>query len=213
MPQKGKKSWWPVISPLTAEPHSSVSSVADLRTRGRWFDPQLGQYSFARINDSHCDRIHSCLTAASCFDNGYVWKQPVLWKEYCAVYSLKELQESTDRCTGRSERTQILLKTALKTIQSINLYLQECFYPIGELISSFTLFSKWISANAFHLTLFQRTKFQDLSKIQRTCRWQNKCEGLKNIRGEKAGYQHFLFFIQCFHKTSFSRLLNVRIVW
>ena len=29
-----------------AEPHSSVGSVQDLRTRGRWFDPRLGQYSF-----------------------------------------------------------------------------------------------------------------------------------------------------------------------
>ena len=29
-----------------AEPHSSVGSVADLRTGGRWFDPRLGQYSF-----------------------------------------------------------------------------------------------------------------------------------------------------------------------
>ena len=29
-----------------AEPHSSFSSVTDLRTGGRWFDPWLGQYSF-----------------------------------------------------------------------------------------------------------------------------------------------------------------------
>ena len=29
-----------------AESHGSVSSVADFRTRGRWFDPRLGQYSF-----------------------------------------------------------------------------------------------------------------------------------------------------------------------
>ena len=29
-----------------AEPHSSVGSVADLRTRGRWFDPRLSQYPF-----------------------------------------------------------------------------------------------------------------------------------------------------------------------
>ena len=29
-----------------AEPHSSVGSVVDLRTEGRWFDPRLGQYSF-----------------------------------------------------------------------------------------------------------------------------------------------------------------------
>ena len=29
-----------------AEPHSSVGSVADLRTGGHWFDPRPGQYSF-----------------------------------------------------------------------------------------------------------------------------------------------------------------------
>ena len=29
-----------------AEPHSSVGSIADLRTGGCWFDPRLGQYSF-----------------------------------------------------------------------------------------------------------------------------------------------------------------------
>ena len=29
-----------------AESHSSVSTVADLITGGRWIDPQLGQYSF-----------------------------------------------------------------------------------------------------------------------------------------------------------------------
>ena len=31
---------------FVAKPHSSVGSIADLRTRGRWFDPRLGQYSF-----------------------------------------------------------------------------------------------------------------------------------------------------------------------
>ena len=36
-----------------AEPHSSVGSIADLRTGGRWFDPRLGQYSFQKIDDSH----------------------------------------------------------------------------------------------------------------------------------------------------------------
>ena len=29
-----------------AEPHSSVGSAPDLRARGRWFDPQVGQCSF-----------------------------------------------------------------------------------------------------------------------------------------------------------------------
>ena len=32
-------------------------------------------------------------------------------------------------------------------------------------------------------------------------------------KGENAGYQHFLFFPQCFHKTSSLRLLKVGIVW
>ena len=45
------------------------------------------------------------------------------WKEYCAEYWLKELQESMDRCTGRRNITEVQLKTAsqLNTIQSINL--------------------------------------------------------------------------------------------
>ena len=40
-----------------------------------------------------------------CFDNDYVEKQPVAWKEYCAEYRLKELQENIDRFTGRHEIT------------------------------------------------------------------------------------------------------------
>ena len=64
--------------------------------------------------------IHSSHTAVHCFDNGYVGKQSVAWKEYCAEYWLKELQESKDKCTGRLDITEILLKTALNTIQSIN---------------------------------------------------------------------------------------------
>ena len=43
------------------------------------------------------------------------------WKNYCAEYWLKELQESMDRCTGCHDITEILLKTALNTIQSFNL--------------------------------------------------------------------------------------------
>ena len=40
------------------------------------------------------------------------------WKEYRAEYW--KLQESMDRCTGRRDITEILLKTSLNTIQSIN---------------------------------------------------------------------------------------------
>ena len=100
---------------LGAAPDSSVGSVANLRTGGRWFDPRHGQYSFRELI-SHCGRIHSSLSDVHCFGNSYVGKQLVVWKEYFAEYWLKELQESMDRC----DITEILLKTALNTIQSIN---------------------------------------------------------------------------------------------
>ena len=53
-----------------AEPHSSVGSIADLRTGDCWFDPRLGQIFFPRNDDSHRDRIHCSLTAVHCFNNG-----------------------------------------------------------------------------------------------------------------------------------------------
>ena len=81
----------------------------------------IALFTLSRIDDGHCDRIHSSLTAVRCFDNSFVGKQPVAWKEYCAKYWLKELQESMDRCTGHCDVTEILLKTALNTIQLINL--------------------------------------------------------------------------------------------
>ena len=71
---------------------------------------------------SHCNRIHSSLTAVRCFDNGYVGKQPVAWKEYYVEYWLKEPQESMDSCTGHHDIIEILLKMVLNTKQStINL--------------------------------------------------------------------------------------------
>ena len=58
-----------------------------------------------------------------CFDNGYVGKQPVAWKECCAVYWLKKkkkkLQQSMDRWTCRRDITEILLKMAHSNNQSI----------------------------------------------------------------------------------------------
>ena len=59
--------------------------------------------------------------AVHCLDNVYVGKQPVAWKECCAVYWSKELDESMDRCADRRDLTEILLKAALNTIQSIKL--------------------------------------------------------------------------------------------
>ena len=68
--------------------------------------------------------LRVCLLAqSSCklyFDNVYVRKQPVAWKEYCAEYWLTEPKENMDMCTGRRHKTEMLLKTALNTIQLIN---------------------------------------------------------------------------------------------
>ena len=40
------------------------------------------QIFVSRINDSHCDMVHSSLTVVHVFDYCYVRKQPVAWKEY-----------------------------------------------------------------------------------------------------------------------------------
>ena len=60
------------------------------------------------------------LTAVHCFEYGYVGKQPLAWKECCAEYWLKEIQESMDWCTGHLDITGILLKMVLNNIESIN---------------------------------------------------------------------------------------------
>ena len=67
------------------------------------------------IDDSHGDRIHTSLTTVLCFDNGYVGKQPVAWKGYCAEYWLKRFQESMDRSPRYNWNT---VETALSTIES-----------------------------------------------------------------------------------------------
>ena len=72
----------PSTYPSIPEPHSPVGSVADLRTGGRWFDPRLGQYSFRGLMIVIATGFFFSLTAVRCFDNGYVGKQQVAWKEY-----------------------------------------------------------------------------------------------------------------------------------
>ena len=100
----------PIYQMIYDEPH---------RTGSRWYESPAQPIFFPRIDDSHCDRIHSSLTAVLCFDNSYVGKQSVTRKEYCAEYRLKELQESIERCTGRSDIYIMLLKAALNTIQLV----------------------------------------------------------------------------------------------
>ena len=71
------------ISSLKSPVLQGLSLIAQSGTGGRIF--------FPRIDDIHHDRIHSSLTPVSCFDKGYVGKQPVAWKEYFGEYWLKEL--------------------------------------------------------------------------------------------------------------------------
>ena len=64
--------------------------------------------------------IHSSLTAVGFFNNGYVGKQPMAWKDYSVEYCLKELQENMDGCTGSCDIAEILSKTMWNTIQPYN---------------------------------------------------------------------------------------------
>ena len=103
-----------------AELPSLVGSEEDLRTGSRKFEPQARPIFFPRIDDSHCDRIHSSLTAVHCFDDRYVGNQLVDWKDYYAKNLLKnKLQNSIDSCTCPRDIIEILLITGLNTIQSI----------------------------------------------------------------------------------------------
>ena len=54
------------------------------------------------------------LLTVHCFNNGYVGKQPVAWKEYCTQYWLKELQESMGRYTGQPDITEIMFKNGVE---------------------------------------------------------------------------------------------------
>ena len=60
----------------------------------------------------HCYRIHSSLTAVHCFDDGYVRRQPMAWKEYCAGVPVKESSKAWIGVLA----TEIMLKMALCTI-------------------------------------------------------------------------------------------------
>ena len=64
------------------KPFDTVGSIEDLRIGGCWFESPARSILFLRIDDSHCDSIYSPLMAVHCFNDGYMGKQPVAWKEY-----------------------------------------------------------------------------------------------------------------------------------
>ena len=109
-------------SAILAEPLSSVGRVADLRTGGGWSDPRFGQYFFRGLMIVIATGFIFLSPLSIVSTMG---KQPVAWKEYCAEYCLKKLQDSMNRCTGRRDITEILLKTALNNQSSAILELKK----------------------------------------------------------------------------------------
>ena len=106
-----------------AEPHSSVDSVANLRTGGSRFDPRLGQYSFRGLMIVAVTGLIP-LSPLSVISTMVMWKSSQ-WLEriFCGVL-VKKPQESMYLCTGRRDITEILLRRVVNhyTIkQSINL--------------------------------------------------------------------------------------------
>ena len=83
------------------------------------FHPQLGQYAFLELVLIIATRPIP-LTAVDCIDSGYVGKQSMAGNITVLGTGKKVLQENMYRCTGRLDRTEILLKTALSIMQLIN---------------------------------------------------------------------------------------------
>ena len=73
------------------------------------------------MNDSHCNRVHSPVTADHCFGKCYLGKQSFAWKGYCAgVIEKKELWASIGRCTDRRAIIEIVLKPKLTLNNTFN---------------------------------------------------------------------------------------------
>ena len=56
-------------------------------------------FTGSALHNSYLNSAKETLHQMSFNGNGYVEKQSAAWKENCAGYWLKELQESMDRCT------------------------------------------------------------------------------------------------------------------
>ena len=100
--------------------HSSVGSVADLRTGGRWFDLQLGQYSFRGLMIVIATGFIplSPLSVVST-KKKYAKAASGLERILCRVLVKRTPGKHRSRCTSRQDIPEILLKTGLNTIQSI----------------------------------------------------------------------------------------------
>ena len=99
---------------------TTTTTSSDLRTGGRWFDPLLGQYSLRGLMIVISTELirPSPPSVVSTISGSSQW----LGKNIVPSHWLKELQQNMGWCTGRRDITEILLKTALNTIQSISYF-------------------------------------------------------------------------------------------
>ena len=97
------------------ELHSSVGSVADLRTGGFWFDPRLGQYSFRGLMIVIATGFISFLfNRCPLFRQWFCGKAAIGLERMLCGLLVKKLQESMDRFTGHRDISEILLKKGVK---------------------------------------------------------------------------------------------------
>ena len=101
---------------------SSVGPAQDLGTGGPNVRSPAWPMFFPMIDDCHCDRIHSPLTAFHCFGDGTIcWKEASGFERIlCRANRAKEFQESMDRWTDHLDITEKGLKTELTLSQTTN---------------------------------------------------------------------------------------------
>ena len=97
-----------------------------------------------RTYDSHCDRIHSSLAAVHCFDNGYVKKRPMAWKEY--IYTINQVsmvELITDPLIAQIGRSRCAINGSVvsNTIQYNTIqYIYSILRPLAHYILHVTKF-------------------------------------------------------------------------
>ena len=102
----------------SAKPHNSVGSPQYLRTGGRWFDPRVGQYSFLEFMIVIATGLIP-LSLLSIVSTMLMWESSQLLGRNI-VWRTDKKNSNMDRCIGSRDITEILLKTALNTMQSIS---------------------------------------------------------------------------------------------
>ena len=133
---------------------------------------------FPRIDDSHFDRIHSSFTTVHCFNNSYLGRQPVAWKEYSRDYkwwkrtaeklgqvhwplqcNWLKVENDINPFPNKPWFLRVCSPSLLKTlggkgemlVTSNFSFFPQCFLPIWRTFCHFHQIHKLSSANSFNL--------------------------------------------------------------